>query len=123
MRYKLRFHLARGEYFKHWQIRDNKGNINYYDPNLVEITLYNCKLKNRLNIAEEIFNGEAKRVCSWVEFDDYEISETINYEPMIENELKYNPRLKPYWQNHKGDILDGFNFDTIITNKNKIYVR
>lgn len=122
VKYKIRFNLSRGDHFMHWQIRNNKGDVKYFDPEKIKIKMFNCKLKNRFNIANEIFNGENKRVCAWVECDNYIISREIDNIIDEKKELRYNPRISPNWFNKFNKNIDNLVFHELITNKNKIYV-
>jgi len=40
--YRVRFHLARGEHFRHWQIRDmGNGKRSYHDPDDMVLHMVN----------------------------------------------------------------------------------
>jgi hypothetical protein len=120
-KYKIRFNLSRGEHFMHWQIKNSYGDVVYHDPNDTQIEMFNCKLKNRVNIANEIFNGENKRVCAWVECENFKITEGTRCQFNSNDQIKYNPRNSPNWLNSKGENIDNKVFCELITNGNKIY--
>lgn len=46
--YKVRFHLKTGKHFKHWQV--------------IEL---NAKLINKPSVADKIYAGGHKAVCTW----------------------------------------------------------
>jgi len=114
--WEVRFHLGRGENYMKWRIenKDDKE-VNFYDPEAVQITMYNCKLTNQVKTAERIFSGEInKRPIAWIKCVNAEISTEIN--PVdLEDRISYNPRKSPNWLNEKGEILDNHVFDKLIT--------
>ena len=60
--YRVRFHLAKGEHFMHWQVKNlDTKEVNYYDP-ADQPNLSNCTLKIR-GRQLKIHAGENKRVC------------------------------------------------------------
>jgi len=116
--YKLRFNLSKGNNFKKWKLY-TEDTILYYEPNDISFMLKNAKLHNSFKTATKIFNGENKSVCSWIECDDIQIVETS--EPNPDLELKYNPKIAPYWRNHLDENVDGSTYNYLLTFKNKIY--
>jgi hypothetical protein len=58
MNYKVRFHLAKGEHFMHWQVRGPNGYLQFYDPKQFALKMYNCVLKNQRATAQKICDGE-----------------------------------------------------------------
>lgn len=118
--FKLRFHLANGPHKGHWQIKDSANNVTYIDPNFAKLTLTNCKLHNSRKVAEGIHSGKEKTVCSWIECE----SISIRYEEFYENyqnEISYNPKIKPHWTNKKEENIDNKFFERLITNGRKVY--
>jgi hypothetical protein len=51
--YKVRFHLARGENFRKWQVLHN-GKREYYDPESVSLVMEGCRLHNNPRVARII---------------------------------------------------------------------
>ena len=77
-RYKVRFHLARGDNYMKWQVTDSqKDTKSYFDPNLKSIVMRDCILGNHPKTAMRIHNGENKTVCAWVACDDLAVVDTI----------------------------------------------
>ncbi len=94
--YKVRFHLAKGEHYMHWQIKDENDEVIYYDPSETNLRLTNCTLKNQMGTAEKIFRGANKSVCAWIECEDYELHNRSTSLP-IKHKLSYNPKVLPFW--------------------------
>lgn len=80
-----------------------------------------CKLSNNAKQAKKIFQGESKNVCAWVLCEDIRITGVPQEDLLDTSRLKYNPRVKPYW-NYKGVNVDGKEFVCIESRGNKLYV-
>lgn len=114
--YRIRFNLGRGPKYKKWKVTSPDKTYQYYDPNEISFILINAKLKNNISTSQKIFNGANKRVCAWIECENIK----INYDDLKGDEIKYNPRVQPYWE--KSNInIDNMEFDYLFTQKNKIY--
>jgi len=94
--YKVRFHLAKGEHYMHWQIKDEEDEVVYYDPSETNLKLTNCTLKNQMSTAEKIFRGANKSVCAWIECEEYEILSPIA-RVNTKHHLRFNPKTLPFW--------------------------
>ena len=119
MKYKVRYNLGRGTRYMMWQVKCDDS-VEHYDPAKVTVVMHTCKLVNRRTEAIAIFEGGYKRVCSWVECEDVEVFDTPVTRGMKDDELKYNPRVLPYW-NIDGEDVDGKEFDLIYSDKRKLY--
>ena len=65
--YQVRFHLAKGENFMKWQVKDlSNGEVNYYDPSEYQLVMYDSVLKNQKTTAKKINCGANKTVCAWI---------------------------------------------------------
>lgn len=123
-RYKIRFHLGRGENFQKWQVFDRKYNDKkYYDPAKVSILMKDCVLGNRPATARKIMNGEHKTVCAWVACEDYQLWDT---DVLIPNTLgmtqyKYNPKKNPHWFTDRRKDVDNMRFQELTTIDRRIY--
>lgn len=119
---KLRFNLGRGDNYKKWQITLESGKKIHIDPEIVEFTLKNVKLVNQRATAEKINSGANKTVCCWIECQDILIG-NVDYPIDIDqsNELKYNPRVLPYWTDKEGNDLDGTEHEVLVTKSNKVF--
>lgn len=52
----IRFHLASGKHFRHWQVK-GVGQVRYYDPASVSLLMRGCRLHNRRASADKINRG------------------------------------------------------------------
>ena len=114
---KVRFHLQKGQNFMKWQITDDDDNKSYLDPNEVTLTLHDCYLHNNPNVANKIYSGATKDVCSWIECKKVEV-ESASLQ--VGNPISYNPKIKPYWFDSNDNNIDGYRFDILTTNGNKV---
>ena len=117
---KVRFHLAKGQNYMKWQIKEKNGLTYYYDPDQVNMILENCELHNSRKTAEGIFNGGNKTVCSWIECDRVFVYNAVG-DTDYENQLSYNPRVKPNWVDSEGNNVDGKRYDKIVTKGRKCF--
>jgi hypothetical protein len=117
MKYKIRLHLAKGPNYKKWQVKYNKI-ITYYDPENFSITMINCRLRNHRKTAEKIFAGANKTVCAWIECEEIKVLENNFFKSTIE--IRYNPRIAPYWLENNKEVDDNY-YQVLQTNKRKIY--
>ena len=117
--YRVRFHLAKGEHFMHWQVKNlDTKEVNYYDPSLYSISLGGCvTLKNQRKTAEKIHAGENKSVCAWVNCDTVSVqSEECRLATIKgQDRFMYNPRRAPYWMDHEGRNCDNMSFNGLVT--------
>jgi len=118
--YKLRFNLSRGKNYKKWKIEHHNGDKEYYDPNDVQFILIDAKLKNYEKTAKKIKAGMNKTVCAWIICKEI-ITLPKNTIHLYGDEIKYNPRIKPYFDLN-GNNVDNSEFSKLITNNNKIFI-
>lgn len=120
--WKVRFHLGRGENYLHWKIENPKTKeVEFYNPDEVQIEMYNCKLTNSPATAMKIFTGKSdKSPIAWVVCEKYKVSKKID--PVDSDErLTYNPRTAPNWFDTDGDNVDNFVFEKLITFGRGVY--
>jgi len=120
-RYRVRFHLAKGDNFMKWQVFDKLHNTKeYYDPDTRSIIMRDCLLGNHATTAKKIFDGDNKTVCAWVACNEVCVVDSV---PTIGKltQYKYNPRKNPHWHTDKTNNADGRKFKTMVTNKRKVY--
>lgn len=119
--YKIRFHLGRGPNYMSWQVA-RYGSLFYFDPNKVQLILYDCFLYNNINIANKIFEGKNKTVCAWIQCKEFELNP---YFLMVDTKnlknIQYNPRTLPFWS-MDGENIDKRSFRCLVTNQNKVYL-
>lgn len=120
-RYKVRFHLARGDNYMKWQVTDSQQDTkSYFDPNLKSIVMRDCILGNHPKTAMRIHNGENKTVCAWVSCDDLAVVDTIPLSSTM-TQYKYNPKKNPYWFTDRDDNVDNKQIKLMMTNKQQVY--
>jgi hypothetical protein len=123
--YKVRFHLAAGAHFMHWQVKDTTpGEIAYYDPAMTDLTLHGCTLRNQPATARKINAGASKTVCAWIDADTVTAwpkspvpAEWVGDAPKV----AYNPRIAPHWRDQSGANVDGRRYDVLVTEGRQIY--
>jgi len=124
--YKVRFHLANGPHYMHWQIKDMKtGHVEYMNPQTYSLWLINCQLKNSKTTAQKIHDGADKTVCAWIECSawhaqsNYAMHEYLTDANQVEG-LEYNPKNKPYWC-FLGEDIDNKKFSDLMTLRSRVY--
>lgn len=120
-RYRVRFHLAKGENFMKWQVFDKlHGTKDYYDPDTRSIIMRDCLLGNHATTAKKIFDGDNKTVCAWVACNEVRVVDSV---PTIGKltHYKYNPRKNPHWHTDTLNNADNLKFNMMVTNKRKVY--
>ena len=123
-RYRVRFHLARGDNYMKWQVFDKQQNTkDYFDPNSKSIFMKNCEPGNHATTAKKIYDGENKTVCAWVSCDDYQVwdNDRFTLSTNAMTHYKYNPKKNPHWFTDNHDNRDGLKLDTMITQKRAVY--
>ncbi len=124
-KYKVRFHLSKGVNYMKWQVRDNEGNVQYFEPSEVSLKLKDCKLKNQISTARKIHNGAHKAVCAWVECESVEVIDTVDVDGL--GQLSYNPQTTPNWvlrnerSTSNGKNIDGCSFDEVVRSNRNLF--
>jgi hypothetical protein len=116
-KFKIRFHLGKGENFMKWRIEniDDKS-VTFFDPSSFNAIVTDGKLYNQKSAAKKINEGSNKTVCAWIMAKDYKLIKL--FDNQIQAEIKYNPRTIPHWTNNEGDNLDSKEYKTMyIINK------
>ena len=132
-RYRIRFSLTKGENYRKWRIVDTFNNtVEYYDPDITFMYLYDSVLHNRPHIAQTIFNGGNELVCAWIDSDNIDIRNKDNKCDVIdyivnENgyEITYNPKVYYHWVDTRKDtdfIIDNKEIPVIYINNRKLVV-
>ena len=116
--YKVRFNLGRGTKFMKWKVTNIEDNTSrYIDPLEYNISMFNAQLKNSKTTASKINAGSNKTVCAWIVCETIVItdaSKTNNGFLKQFDQIRYNPRVKPFWMLNGTDI-DGERFKTLET--------
>lgn len=119
---RVRFNLRRGDNFRKWQVISSDDERVHYDPWKVQLELQYCVLCNKRKVAQKIFNGEHKRVCSWINTKDVKVYPINTYDIADLKEVKYNPKEFPYWTDEHDNNVDDMVYSSLITDGNKIYI-
>jgi len=121
IKFKVRFHLSKGENYRHFQITNPKGESYYFDPKEVQLRMSNGKLVNKYKTAQKIFMGGNKTVCSWIECDSVYLIAGEGLVSSMAKEAHYNPRESPNWV-VEGDNADSCTYDSLYTIGNKVFI-
>ncbi len=121
-RFKVRFHLGRGENYMKWKIQYPNGDVQFVSPTEKQIHLIGCQVKNSKKTAQRIFEGYEKVVCAWILCDEVRIVPNNFYGEHNGTRLTYNPRVAPYWVLNGTDVDNG-NFGFIFNVDYKLYVK
>lgn len=117
---RVRFHLARGENYMKWQVRHGKE-VRYFEPDDFTLRMVNCILKNKPSDAERIYTGENKRVCAWINCTSVEIYDCQKLGLEESSQIRYNPRVAPYWSDSEGNNIDNQSFTVIESNNRSLF--
>jgi len=122
---KVRFNLGAGENYMMWKIDVPGEEARYLDPNVVQLRMTGCTLRNSPATAAKIYAGANKSVCAWIlcdaitilaELDSPSITQLKNYE-----QLSYNPRVQPNWL-CGGENVDGESYDRLVSLGKNLFV-
>lgn len=123
-RFKVRFHLARGKNYMHWQVHDTMNNYKeYINPKKARLVMSDCQLRNHSKTSRKIYEGMNKTVCAWIECDMVEyITKFAPLEEDLGPRITYNPRVHPHWQMEDDDNVDYENFKQLGTDNKRLFV-
>ncbi len=124
---EVRFHLGKGQHFKHWQIKivQGKGEVDvyYYDPAYYQLEMIGCKLINKVNQAKKVHEAGVKDVTGWVECRDVRINNEVGVDNL--EKLYYNPINDIHWRRESdcGEFAwDDSEYETLITQDRQVYI-
>lgn len=120
--YRVRFHLAQGPHFMHWQVLSKECGREYYNPADTQIEMFNCHLRNRLSTARKIYDGGNKTVCAWIDCEHIKISvprHMPNF-PIRPMRVCYNPKIAPNWRDGDDRNIDGLYLPYLATQNTQI---
>ena len=128
-KWKVRFHLGKGQHFRHFQVTSPEGERTFYDPENYYLTMENARLYNNCKVAEQIYNGRNKTVCSWIACDSVQVESIMSYLFSPKNidlnpsnvESKYNPRVNPHWLEN-GKNVDSKSYPRLFTIDERVFV-
>lgn len=125
MKYTIRFHLASGKNYMHWQIRGDDGSVRYIDPAKNQIEMIGCRLINKIGTAKRVNSKGVKDVCGWVECDNYWPIPNGSIDVDDLERLYYNPIKDIHWRRDGdgGDYeWDNTEYDSLVTNGNHVHI-
>ena len=120
--FEVRFHLGRGENYKHWQIK-TKDRVFYYDPSYYQLELIGCKLINKVNKAKKVNAAGVKDVSGWVECGDILVNNEVDVDNL--EKLYYNPIKDIHWrrESDSGEFeWDNSEYASLITQGRQVYI-
>lgn len=125
--FRVRFHLAKGKHYMHWQVIDDiKKTVTYYNPSEYNLELVGCKLCNRPNVARKIKEGADKSVCAWVECEKVgAFTVRRGFNPICvfsSSEIRYNPRVSIHWHSNNISNADNYHMSCIMSYGRKLYM-
>lgn len=129
--YKVRFNLGKGENYMKWQVTkietaDSPKEVSYYEPENVAIIMRKARLRNQAGAAKKIHEGGNKSTCAWVECEELEI-DFKHPKQLVRRELKYNPKIAPYWRGqdektYEWKNVDGKRYKELVTTGRGVYI-
>jgi hypothetical protein len=128
---EVRFHLGKGQHFKHWQIkivqRGKPVDVYYYDPKEYQLEMRGCILWNRPNKAKQVFEAGVHDVSGWVRCEEVMLRKDFHPTLPVDNleKLYYNPLRDPHWRRESDSnefIWDGTEYATLLTNGKQVYI-
>lgn len=120
--FKVRFHLGAGKNFKKWRVENlQTKSVKFFDPEVYDLELRDCKLHNHSGTAEKIHLGNNKTVCAWIMAK--EVAYLVGGRCCYPNEdaISYNPKVKPFWRDHEGNNIDKKEIPMIETMGKQLY--
>jgi hypothetical protein len=117
---KVRFNLGKGKNFMKWKI-EHSGGIVYLSPEEYNLKLINARLRNQKSTANKINQGANKSVCSWILCDEVKLLINSYEVTNISEQIRYNPRVNPFWMDANNNNIDDTTHDVLYTNGRKIY--
>lgn len=124
-RFKVRFHLAKGENYMQWQVRSiSTKDVHYVDPDEFWMELDGCTLRNHPKTAVRIFSGDNKTVCAWIDCERVRIYTNKHIDKAgsdFADQLSYNPRVAPHWRDDSDSNVDNHKYDRIVSRGRALY--
>lgn len=120
-KYTLRFNLKAGPQNGHWELTDTEtGERTYHDPATTRFVLTGAKLVNERGHAERIHAGADKNRVAWIEAEDVRRAAPA-IEPPPGTQVRYNPRVVPFWHDEAQTDLDGTEHPVIVTHQRGVF--
>jgi hypothetical protein len=128
---KVRFHLLKGQHYKHWQVIVMQGKKKvdecYYDPNEYQLEMRGCKLVNQVARAKWVNKKQKKNVSGWVECEEVMLRKDFWPVLPIDNleKLYYNPIKDVHWRRESDDgefVWDDSEYATLVTDGRQVHI-
>lgn len=117
--YKVRFHLGKGRNFLRWQVRGPEG-VSYYDPEISNLRLVGCVLKNRRSVAARVNKTQKRDVCGHVACESVEVLQRVETDRGAM--VHFDPKVAPYWTVEGCDgPQDGLEIPTLVSIGRRLY--
>jgi hypothetical protein len=128
---EVRFHLSNGPNYMFWQVKVKQGgktiDVYYHDPKEYQLEMRGCRLWNRPNKAQQVFEAGIHDVSGWVRCEEVMLRKSFYPKLPIDNleKLFYNPIRDPHWRRESDNsefVWDGTEYDTLITDGKQVYI-
>ena len=128
--FSVRFHLGRGDHYKHWQVKDLKNKdvqVEYFDPYRYQLFMVDCELVCNEKTANRVYARGVKDVCGWIKCRDVYVSDPdILRGPNIDSlpRIVFNPIVDPVWriEGRPGENWNNKKVDEIVTSGHRCYL-
>lgn len=119
-KFKIRYHLGRGENYMKWRVEDiTTKTVDFYDTDGFSMLAVGVKLHNQPATADKIHSGANKTVCAWI------MASKVMFNPARQPkgiQVSYNPRVSPNWRDQEGNNVDKTEHGIAYINNKKIIV-
>lgn len=116
---KVRFHLARGDNYRKWQIRGE--HTLYVDPERYQLEMLRCTLVSRAGAAARVHSRGVKSVCGWVECDEVYVLPREHVPTLGLRRVRYNPIATPHWLCDDA-VVDGSTYHKLVTHGREVCI-
>jgi len=115
----------------HWQVKVMQGrekvDVYYYNPAEYQLEMRGCRLVNKPNKAQKVFEAGVHDVSGWVRCDEVMLRKDFHPALPIDNleKLFYNPIRDPFWRRESDSnefVWDGSEYATLLTNGKQVYI-
>lgn len=124
---EVRFHLSNGPNYMFWQVKVKQGgrtvDVYYCDPKEYQLEMRGCKLWNRPNKAQQVFEAGVHDVSGWVRCEEVILTKDIPVDSL--EKLYYNPIRDPFWRRESDNnefVWDNSEYATLVTENKQVYV-
>lgn len=127
--YSVRFHLARGKFYKFWQVKDLKNDTGpfYFNPNTAQLRMEDCTLYVNENKAKRIHAAGIKDVCGFIKcrnvfWSDNNLFRDSDFDYFAR--LSFNPIVDTNWRISISpkSVMNNTHHEELVTKGNKVYV-